>query len=105
MRIENWTPHDVNVLGEDGMLIRSIPSNGVARLKVSVVWETDIGGVPISRCEFGEPENLPEQQTGIFLIVSQLVKAALPQRTDLLVPAELVRDSDGRIIGCRSLSR
>ena len=38
-----------------------------------------------------------------FYIVSQLVKSALPNRSDLLVPAEMVRDEKGMIIGCKSL--
>ena len=38
-----------------------------------------------------------------FYIVSQLVKSALPNRSDLLVPAEMVRDEKGAIIGCKSL--
>jgi hypothetical protein len=41
----------------------------------------------------------------MFFIVSQLIKSALPDRTDLLVPAEVVRNSSGMIIGCRSLGR
>jgi hypothetical protein len=31
------------------------------------------------------------------------VKSALPERIDLLVPAEMVRDKEGNIIGCQSL--
>ena len=38
-----------------------------------------------------------------FYIVSQLVKSALPNRSDLLVPAEMVRDEKGVILGCKSL--
>jgi hypothetical protein len=38
-----------------------------------------------------------------YFIVSQLIKSAFPDRHDLLVPAEVVRDSDGNIIGCKSL--
>ena len=37
----------------------------------------------------------------VFYIVSQMVKNALPERKDLLVPAEIVRDNDGRIVGCK----
>ena len=38
-----------------------------------------------------------------YYIVSQLIKSAFPERNDLLVPAEVVRDSSGNIVGCRSL--
>lgn len=33
------------------------------------------------------------------------VKNACPVRKDLLVPAEVVRDADGNIVGCKSLGR
>ena len=38
-----------------------------------------------------------------YYIVSQLVKNALFSRKDLLVPAEVVRDEQGVILGCKSL--
>ena len=41
----------------------------------------------------------------VYYIVSQIVKSALPNRADLLVPAEVVRDNAGNIIGCKSLGR
>ena len=49
--------------------------------------------------------NLEPEWSGIetYYVVSQLVKSALPNRVDLLVPAEVVRNSDGNVIGCRSL--
>ena len=33
-----------------------------------------------------------------------LVASACPDRSDLLVPGPLVRDSEGKVIGCRGLS-
>jgi hypothetical protein len=44
----------------------------------------------------------PSTRIETYYLVSQLVKSALPSRKDLLVPAEIVRDKDGNIIGCRS---
>jgi hypothetical protein len=38
-----------------------------------------------------------------YYIVSQIIKNALPHRDDLLVPADVVRDDRGNIIGCKSL--
>lgn len=63
----------------------------------------EIDGVKITTTQFGEPEGLPDFEEGVFYITSQLVKSALPQRSDLLVPAEVVRDENGNIIGCKSL--
>ena len=38
-------------------------------------------------------------------VLSRVVKTALPDRDDLVVPDELVRDDAGRVVGCRRLSR
>jgi hypothetical protein len=60
-------------------------------------------GTPLTKTGFGDVEGLPEYKSGTYYIVSQIVKNALPKRWDLLVPAEVVRDSRGTIIGCKSL--
>lgn len=104
MKIINLTPHAITIVDESGNVLRNIdPEAKPARLKVSTVQAHPIDGVPTSKTVFGEPENLPEQKWGVYLIVSQLIKSALPERTDLLVPAEVVRDEKGNVVGCRSL--
>ena len=101
MAIINMTPHPVNIV--DGM---TIPASGQQiRLAVTTRPGLPIDGVPTSTTVFGDPVGLPDYQNETFYIVSQLVKSACPGRTDLLVPAEVVRDEQGRIIGCRSLGR
>lgn len=105
MTIHNYTPHPVHIVGEDGTIAVTIHNSGLIRLKATTVADEPIDGIPTSRTAFGEPEGLPEYEEGTYYIVSQLVKSALPQRTDLLVPAEVVRDADGNIIGCKSLGR
>lgn len=52
---------------------------------------------------FWEPVGLPEPKLGTCYIVSQLVKNALPERDNLVVPAKVVRNAAGNIIGCKSL--
>lgn len=103
MTIKNYTPHPVHIIGSNGTT--TIPNSGLIRLKATTVADESIDGIPTSRTVFGEPEGLPAYQEGTFYIVSQLVKSALPERADLLVPAEVVRDEAGNIIGCRSLGR
>ena len=89
--LTNLTPHPVHIIDEDGQLIRTIESSGLVRLKASTV---DAGftveGIKVTKTVFGEPEGLPIYEPGKFYIVSQLVKSALPERYDLLVPAEMV---------------
>ncbi len=99
--IRNLTPHPIVVIrGEERI---TIPSSGLARLAAKTVRGGEIDGIPLSKTVFGQPEGLPDPQDGVYLVVSQLIKSALPQRTDLLVPAEVVRDEKGNIVGCQSL--
>lgn len=101
----NMTPHPITIVDENNNVIKSIPFSGnQIRLKVSTETLVDkISEIPISKTVFGEPEGLPDYVEGTYYIVSQLVKSALPHRKDLLVPAEMVRDEKGNIIGCKSL--
>lgn len=105
MNIKNYTPHPVTICDSNGTVTQTIPSTGLIRLKATTVADEPIAGIPTSRTVFGEPEGLPAYEEGTYYIVSQIVKTALPERADLLVPAEVVRDSEGNIIGCKSLGR
>ncbi len=101
--IRNLTPHPIVVIrGEEKITIQA---SGLARLAARTEWVGEIDGIPLSQTKFGLPEGLPDPQDGVYLVVSQLIKSALPQRTDLLVPAEVVRDEKGNIVGCQSLGQ
>ena len=101
--IKNLTPHPINLLDENNNIVRTFGSDGLVRLKANTVSAGfTVDDCKITKTVFGEPDGLPEYQFGQFYIVSQLVKSALPQREDLLVPAEVVRDANGNIIGCKS---
>ena len=102
-RIVNKTPHPVVILDEENKVIASLPSEGVIRLASTTVDAGNCAGFRLTRTVFGKPEGLPEKEAGTRYVVSQLIKSALPQRADLLVPAEVVRDEAGNIVGCRSL--
>ena len=97
-RFRNLTPHEVNI-GE-----LDIPTSGtVARV---VVEHREIGnhaGVPLLVGTYGEVSNLPDPEEGVIYVVSAAVRTALPERKDLGSPAHLVRDEEGRIIGCLAL--
>ena len=103
--IKSKVPHPVSVLGEDNKVIKRFPKNPkMARIKQKTTKVREIDGVPLSKTSYGEVLNLPEPCDEIFYIVSHLVKLALPDREDLLVPTEVVRDDANQIIGCKSLS-
>lgn len=106
MSIINMTPHAINIVDAEGKHVMEIPASGnQIRLSVQTVSQEPLGIIPTSSTVFGEPVGLPEYKDGVFYIVSQLVKNALPARSDLLVPAEVVRDEKGNIVGCKSLGR
>lgn len=110
VRFVNLTPHEVSlVLGEAYTLVIE-PSGSVARVscttKVHDYVRINIEGeelyIPLAHNEYGEVEGLPDFQVGTYLIVSSLVKSRVPDRHDTIVPNDSVRDSNGRIIGCKS---
>lgn len=115
--IINMTPHSVelvewhdNPVSGNPYLVKlhSFPASGnTIRLKAETVKAGDIEiqegfSIPLTKTVFSEPIGLPEYREGTYYIVSQLVKTALPNRNDLLVPAEVVRDEKGIILGCLS---
>ena len=106
MKIINCTPHPITMCNAQGEIYFTFPKGEIIpRLSVKTVDASPIGEIPTTITEFGEVENLPEKVEGTFLIVSQLVKSACPNRSDLLVPAEVYRDAEGNIVGCQSLGR
>lgn len=105
MKLVNLTPHTINVQGT------VLPSEGVARLESCEVLldELDFDGVPFAvplyRQKYGEVTGLPEPQPLTVFIVSALVANALKgKRSDLVYPARLVRDAQGRVTGCEGFS-
>lgn len=104
-KVINMTPHPITICDDDGNILRQImPCGRWIRLSHETVSAGfDVDGIPVTVTKFGDPIGLPPYEEGVFYVVSQLVKNALTDRQDLLVPAETVRDERGRIIGCRSL--
>ena len=102
--ILNMTPHWVNSVGDDNKIIKTFDSVGVARGSQQTVVIGDINGIPLTTTSFGDVVDLPAPQDGVFFIVSRLVLSACPDRNDLLVPNDLVRDDNGNIIGAKSFA-
>jgi hypothetical protein len=95
----NLTPHAITLLDDDNNVVAVIPPEPEpARLS----QETEHLEYPLSVTLYGEPTGVPpEPEEGVFYIVSQLIFNAI-DREDLVVPAEVVRDAKGNIIGCKS---
>ena len=101
----NLTPHDMNIVQVNGEVLTVAPSGICPRCSSSEVVDGTIGGlIQVTRQTLGEVEGLPESFPATFYIVSRLVASAA-NRPDLLVPGPLVRDDQGRVIGCKGLSR
>lgn len=99
----NKTPHEITILGDNNEVVEIIPaSNGQEwRLDETTTIKGRINGKRISKTVY-RCSQLPEPQEGVWYIVSALFKLHYPERTDLLVPTEVVRDGS-RILGCKSL--
>jgi len=98
----NLTPHELKIHGGEGVV--SLPPSGqIARCSVTCSPVGEHDGVPLSRSETGAVEGLPEPQDGVIYVVSMVVRSAVPGRTDVASPGALLRDAEGRPIGCQGL--
>jgi len=112
-KLINLTPHPVTIRRE-GVAVTIPPSGEVARVEETRVpigtLEVEGLEVPLNRRAFGKPTGLPEPEEGVYLIVASLVAQAclpsfrMPGRSDLLSPDLLVRDEEGRIVGCEGFA-
>lgn len=113
MQIRNFTPHLVRYykvffetshseVSKEWSEWVDYPSEGVARVATKVLSEASPDWVTLQEIGFGEVTGLPEPEEGTRYIVSSMVFEACPERHDLIVPIDFVRDSEGRIEGCRA---
>ena len=95
----NLTPHQI----DEQITGLSIPSSGIARIKIQSRVIDTIDGVPLYHSYYvGNLEGLPEPVDGIIYVVSALALNAVPsERTDVVAPGDVVRDDKGRVIGCK----
>lgn len=102
----NLTPHTINFFNESGTMFHSVEPEAVpARVSCKTVQIGYRDGLPVTTTEYSEVTGLPEPKEGVAYIVSALVAQRVPERDDIYIPNEAVRDEQGRIIGCRSLGR
>ena len=94
LKLVNLTPHAINWKGE------TIPVSGkVARLTENVDGVQSLGPI----LTLGPVENLPDPVDGVKLIVSRPV-AMVVCRLDVVCPHDLIRDDEGRIVGCETFA-
>ena len=110
MNIVNLTPHALNFMpeGPDGPTVTIPPSGQVARCAVDRVQVDTVAvdgiTVPVNQTQFGAVTGLPDPQPDTIYIVSAVVAQAVPDRPDVFIVDDAVRDDQGRIIGARALA-
>lgn len=109
MKFRNFTPHEINIHCENGTIV-TIPSEGCIHAKQSFVMSETFNGIEVATYAYGEPEGVPETlEDDTFYIVSKIALDACNQyginTHNFLMVGEVVRDDDGKIIGCKTLSR
>ena len=110
MKLVNLTPHALNLMiaGPTGPVVTIPPSGQVARCAVerAQVDTVTVDGiaVPVNQTRFGEVFDLPDPQPDTIYIVSAVVAQAVPDRPDVFIVDDAVRDEQGRIIGARALA-
>ena len=96
----NLTPHAINIVGKK---TTTIPTSGtVVRVSMTRTTVSTDGNIPITRVVYGPVVGLPEPADDTVFIVSGLVRVG-NGRPDLASPGQLVRDIDGKVMGCESL--
>lgn len=107
MSFVNLTPHRVTLYTKDGGEIVLPPCAKPARVRMLTSMQGLHEGVEV----VGQPvasglENLPDinEERFTLYIVSRIVKDAVPERYDCVVPNDVVRDDSGNIVGCRSVA-
>lgn len=110
MKIVNLTPHPLNFMpeGPDGSTVTIPPSGQIARCTVNRVQVDTIAidgiAVPVNRTQFGAVTDLPDPQPDTIFVVSAVVAQAVPDRPDVFIVDDAVRDEQGRVIGARALA-
>ncbi len=122
MQVINATPHDIIVVTgkinqdaktkvytasrTDLLVVAKYEKSGIlprVSMSDSKVGETE-EGAPLHMVTYGDIDGLPDEQEGVFYIVSGLVAAAGIKlgRKDLMAPGGLVRDAENpsAILGC-----
>ena len=102
MALHNFTPHTVVFVDGNGNAV-NFTSVGIARVSEEAAPVPSIADFPAVRIRYGPVTGLPAAlPPGDWAIVSSMVLAALPADYPAVAPYDMVRDGDGKVIGCRA---
>jgi hypothetical protein len=99
----NLTPHDVTIRTQDGHELTYPPTGPIARVREERTIARVVEGIPFMQVQFCDVQGLPRSLDGVYMIVSSMVRQALPDRLDLVTPGYTIRDQHGQVIACRAL--
>lgn len=113
MNAINLTPHEINIVGNEGKVLLSVAPCGVIGRADEVRTNLDklsLPGVevPCAKMDFTAANSIPAPVEGTILIVSVLTAQAARRSgrtSDIYFPTDLVRDDRGRIVGARMLAQ
>lgn len=102
--IVNLTSHDVNVINQEGVMVKIPPSGEVARCSYMEKVIDVVDDIRISQMEYTDITGLPDPRWNTYYLVSKMVaSAATPTRNDLLVPGARMVDVYNKLIGSKGL--
>jgi len=112
MNIINATPHELKLITQDNNVVTIPPSGLLARVTTTPVYTHTENGVDFYTTQTGEPawtyNNVPCPPPAPYpndvYVVSGIFRQHCP-RDDFYQPAELLRDTDGKVIGAKGLSK
>ena len=102
--LKNLTPHEVCIFKLNGTVpdldVVIEAGEEVARVNCEYIKvDKKVDGIDLYRPIFGEVTGLPDYEEGVYLLVSAMVREALPLRSDLVSPGQLLRNDKGEVIG------
>lgn len=106
MKLLNLTEHGLYIPGWNEPIL---PYGKVAGMSMErtlvklMISDSGNGSVKIYQLVPGNVSGLPAAAENTGLIVSTMVRLAVPGRTDLFSPGDLIRDPGGIVCGARSL--
>lgn len=101
VKIENWTSRTITLIAKDYGRTVDIPPEDDAPAMVTIS-HPHTEEEYIFTTEFLD-SNLPDEEEGVYLIVTPVVKNAYPERHDLVLPICALRDK-GVIVGYQGFS-
>jgi hypothetical protein len=104
MNFINLTPHAIVVINSSNEEVNFAPSGQIARVSSDSVESSPIGEFSVTKNIYGEVENLPDPQEGVYLIVSGMVLSHCKHRGDVFAPrtdGSAIRNDKGHIIAAR----